>query len=298
MSANIDSFHETLILHLQEGVCYVDHRQNITVWNSAAEHITGFATNDLLNRAYGDSILKESILSLNSDNIETCPFLQTIENQTTNAYRLFLKHQQGHRILINLQVVPVVTDNEPPGALGIFSDASHQLELDATTRTMQKLMRIDPLTKLPNKRSLFDSMKSEYLRFARYGTPFALIAISIEPPEDKALTNPGPDRDALLEWFAQQLSIGFRKADTPGRLRGATFMALLPHTNTQAAEKAAKKICALLECTPYPSSGKPIIANFGCASIARSDTLDRLIIRAKAALKSARINPDTMIASL
>ena len=159
-------------------------------------------------------------------------------------------------------------------------------------------MRIDPMTQLPNKRALFDSMKGEYLRFARYGTPFALIAISIDPPEDEVLIRTGSERDALLRWFAQQLSIGFRKADTPGRLRGASFLTLLPHTNTRAAEKAAEKLRRMLEITPYPSNGKPITASFGCASISRSDTLDRLIERSKSALKLARDAKGNQVISL
>ncbi len=298
MRVQFEPFHEQLLQHLQEGVCYLDKHNKFTLWNSAVELITGFTSDELIGTACHDSILHKALTMLNPDNDNICPFEQATVDLKPCAYRLFLEHKQGHHVLINLKVIPLKDDSGMLGTIGIFSDASNQAELETTTRSMQKLMRIDPLTSLPNKRSLFDSMKGEYLRFARYGTPFALIAIAINPPPGELLPRTGPEREALLKWFAQQLSLGFRKADTPGRLRGASFLALLPHTNTQAAEKAAKKLRTMLEATPYPGTGTPVTASFGCASIARSDTLDRLIDRAKSALKMARDDKDNDIISL
>lgn len=298
MSVQFEPFNDHLIQHLQEGVCFIDKRQKITLWNNAAELLTGFTAEEILGTPCRDSALNQSILSLNPETDIICPFEQATVDLTPCAYRLFLQHSAGHRMLLNLKVIPVEDASGLLGTIGIFSDASNQAELEATTRSMQKLLRIDPLTRLPNKRSLLDSMKGEYLRFARYGTPFALIAISIDPQQDKKLTRTGPERDALLKWFAQQLSIGFRKADTPGRLRGASFLALLPHTNTLAAEKAAEKLRVMFASTPYPGSGTPVTASFGCASISRSDTLDRLIDRAKNALKIARDDQGNFVVSL
>ena len=298
MSTEFEPFHEQLIHHLQEGVCFIDKRLKFTLWNSAAELITGFTSKELIGTACQDSILHQALTTLNKENNNVCPFEQAVTDLKPCAYRLFLQHKQGHHVLINLKVIPLEDNSGLAGTIGVFSDASNQAELEATTRSMQKLMRIDPLTSLPNKRSLFDSMKGEYLRFARYGTPFALIAIAINPPQGEFLPRTGPEREALLKWFAQQLSLGFRKADTPGRLHGASFLALLPHTNTQAAEKAANKLRTMLKATPYPGNGTPVTASFGCASIARSDTLDRLIDRAKSALKMARDNQDNEIVSL
>lgn len=298
MSVQFEPFHEHLLQHLQEGVCFIDKRQQITLWNNAAEQLTGFAAEEMLGTSCRDSALNRSILSLNPGTDIICPFEQAPTDHTPSAYRLFLQHNDGHRVLINLKVIPVEDASGLLGTIGIFSDASNQAELEATTRSMQKLLRIDRLTRLPNKRSLLDSMKGEYLRFARYGTPFALIAISIDQPQDKKLTRTGPERDALLKWFAQQLSIGFRKADTPGRLRGASFLILLPHTNTLAAEKAAEKLRGTFASTPYPGNGMPVTASFGCASISRSDTLDRLIDRAKNALKIARDDQGNFVVSL
>ena len=298
MKVQLEQFYKHLLLHLQEGVCFIDGDQKITLWNQAAELITGVAADELLGTSCRNSALNRAILSLNPEQNLICPFEQATIDQIPCAYRLFLQHSDGHRILINLKVIPVRDDAGLLGTIGIFADASHQTELEVTTRSMKKLLRIDPLTSLPNKRSLFDSMKGEYLRFVRYGTPFALIAITINPPQDKKLTHTGPDRDAMLRWFAQQLLIGFRKADTPGRLRGASFLVLLPHADTRAAEKAAEKLRKIFESTPYPSNGIPVTASFGCASISRSDTLDRLIDRAKSALKIARDDQSNHVASL
>ena len=296
MQSPFDSFYETILHHLAEGVCFVNHQRQISLWNHTAERITGFAPEEVLGTPCCDSVLTCSIPELNPDCSITCPFDPAFTTGTAQAYRLFHLHKEGHRILINLKVIPTEDGSGTTGAIGIFTDASSQTELEATTHSMQKLMRIDPLTRLPNKRALFDSMKGEYLRFARYGTPFALIAVAIDP--DERLPRSGPDRDALVKWFAQQLSAGFRKADTPGRLRGASFMVLLPHANTQAAEKAAEKIRRLLLRTLYPGGDYPVTARFGCASISRSDTLDRLIDRSKNALKIARNNTGNAIVSL
>ena len=291
-------FYEHMIQHLREGICFINTRQKITLWSDALVELTGFTSEELIGTSLTYSAMYQSIGELNPDENIIFPLDRSNVDQSSSSYRLVLRHKQGHRLLIDLKVIPVKDNSGLLGTIGVFYDASNHAELEATTRSMKKLMRIDPTTSLPNERSLFDSMKGEYLRFARYGTPFALIAMSIDPPANEALFQTKLERDALLKWFAQQLSVGFRKADTSGRLRGASFMALLPHTNTRAAEKAAEKIQRILESTLYPTIGIPITASFGCASISRSDTLDRLIDRAKKALKAARNDNGNQVVSL
>lgn len=296
MNAPITPLHEHLLQHMTEGVCFIDPDQNITLWNHALELLTGLSAVEAINSSCRDSVLTYSSPVQSPGNETDNPLVQMLSIHARGDFRRYLQHKDGHRILINLKVIPVEGNSGLFGTIGIFSDASNQVPRESVSRAVQKMMRIDPLTLLPNKRSLFDSIKAEYLRFVRYGTPFALISVAIDPDE-RLHRNPAEKR-ALLRWFGQQLSFGFRKADTTGRLRGATFMVLLPHTNTQAAEMAAEKIRAQIERAECPVIDATITASFGCASIARADTIDRLTNRAKNALKSARSCGGNTIASL
>ena len=190
-------FYEHLIQHLNEGVCFINARQKITLWNDALVELTGFTSEELIDTSLTYSALYQSMGELNPDDNIIFPLDRSNVDQSSIAYRLFLRHKQGHRLLIDLKVIPVKDNSSLLGTIGVFSDASNQTELAATTRSMKKLMRIDPMTSLPNERSLFDSMKGEYLRFARYGTPFALIAISIDPPENETLFQTKLERGRL-----------------------------------------------------------------------------------------------------
>lgn len=296
MSTPFTPLYEQLLQHMSEGVCFIDPEQNITLWNLALEQLTGIGAEEAIEASSRDCILIYSSPVQSPDNETDIPFEQMNLSRGPKAFRRYLQHKDGHRILINLKVIPVELDSGSFGAFGIFSDASNQTPSEPSSRAMQKLMRIDPMTQLPNKRSLFDSIKGEYLRFVRYGTPFALISVAIDP--DERFQHTPTEKKALLKWFGQQLSSGFRKADTPGRLRGATFAILLPHTNTQAAEKAAEKLRALIERTECPGIEASVTASFGCASITRADTIDRLMDRAKKALKAARKSGGNAVASL
>ena len=134
MGMSLTPFYKHLIPHLHEGVCFIDARQKITLWNNALVELTGFTSEKLIGTSFTYSPLYQSIVELNPDDNIIFPLDRSNIDQAPCVYRLFLQHKQGHRILMNLKVIPVVGDSGLLGTIGLFSDASNQAELEATTR--------------------------------------------------------------------------------------------------------------------------------------------------------------------
>lgn len=95
--------------------------------------------------------------------------------------------------------------------------------LMANYRLVQELRALaqqDPLTQLPNRRTLFQNMEREIARAQRGGL--------------------GPT--LLLIHFANLLNTHLRKTDWIGRYGGEEFMAMLPETDLATAQQITKRI--------------------------------------------------------
>ncbi len=283
------AYYKQLLDHLAEGVYFTDCDRRILYWNRSAEMLTGYRTDEVLGSYCHDNILRhvdEDDRPLCND---ACPLSRAMESSRTVSERAFLYHKEGYRLPVQIRVSPVFdAAGTMVGAVEIFSDATDQVELEALNSGLRKLIRIDPLTRLPNRRALLDAMHKEYLRFARYGTLFAVIFIEID---NFGLIVDSYDKQAgddTLTWFARKLLGGFRKADMPSRWSGPKFAVLLPNAGAKAAEKAAEKIRQLLAGQLCPETGSFISAGFGVTEVSRKDTIERLLKRAERALAQAR----------
>lgn len=277
-----DPFLLSALEHITEGVFCADIHNRMLFCNRAAADLCGFTPHSAIGKTVDECFV---VYPIDSDTADDSPCLSQFMAAATapTGGRFFLEHRDGHRLPVELRLVPVFNaEGTAIGIQGIITEARHQIDLDQVNRCLHKLVRIDSTTRLPNQRALDDAIKTEYLRFVRYGIPFALVAASID-------TSSGPlqrPSTAVLHWFARQAIAALRKSDLPGRLRGNLFCILLPHTDAAAAARAAEKIRIRLQLSPYPDH-LAVTASFGCAAISRQDTLDRLKSRARQALTQA-----------
>lgn len=274
-------FHKQVLDHLAEGVYFVDTDRKILYWNHAAEVLSGYSAEDVVGSYCYDHILNhvnEQFEALCSDH---CPLTIAIAKRERIVERAFLHHKNGHRVPVNIKVNPVITqDGKVIGAVEIFSDATPFLELEDLNRDLEKTIRIDPLTKVPNRRAFLELIQQEFQRYRRYATPFAVIFTDIDffkGVNDRFGHKVG---DQTLQWFARKISGGLRKVDTISRFGGEEFLMLLPSATPEAATRAAEKLRALVAQRPCPETGQILTASFGVASVEAEDTPESLIERA------------------
>lgn len=278
-------FHKQVLDHLAEGVYFVDTQRNILYWNDAAEQISGYSASEVIGSHCYDQILNHVDDQLRPLCLEHCPLTHAMQHRQLICDRAFLHHKNGHRVPVNIKVKPVINAaGDVIGAVEIFSDATPFLELETLNGELQRMIRIDPLTRIPNRTAFFEALNQEMLRFRRYGTPFAVIFTDIDFFKEVNDRFGHKTGDQTLQWFARELQSGLRKVDTISRYGGEEFLMLLPATSTVAACSTAEKLRARISANPCLETGQILTASFGVASVEPEDDPEKIIERADRAL--------------
>ena len=149
----------------------------------------------------------------------------------------------------------------------------------------------DPLTKLPNARSVQEALIRMVAQSLRTGSPLSAVVVDLD--HFKALNDRHGHQagDEVLEAVGGTLRRGVRTSDFAGRWGGEEFVILLPDTDGDGALQAAESIRARLDGLKVPTVTAHITASLGVATLpdhaADSASLiraaDRALYRAKAA---------------
>jgi diguanylate cyclase (GGDEF)-like protein len=149
----------------------------------------------------------------------------------------------------------------------------------------------DTLTALPN-RLLFSEMVADTLaRKASTGSTHALLYLDLDRFK---LVNDSWGHaagDDLLVQAAERIRVAVRPGDTPARLGGDEFAILLPHTDGDGAERAARRLAEAIDAPFLLSSGHQatVHASIGIAVTGMGEaTADELIRNADIAMYTAK----------
>jgi diguanylate cyclase (GGDEF)-like protein len=132
-----------------------------------------------------------------------------------------------------------------------------------------RLMTIDGLTEIPNKRAFDTALEREVSRGARYQRPLALALFDLDHFKrinDELGHLAG---DAVLRQVATLMNGNIRREDLLARVGGEEFALILPELALEAAVIVADKLRALLERTPcrYEDHVVRLSASFGVTAL-------------------------------
>jgi diguanylate cyclase (GGDEF)-like protein len=149
----------------------------------------------------------------------------------------------------------------------------------------------DPLTKLPNARSVQEALIRMVAQAERAHTPLSAVVIDLD--HFKALNDRHGHQagDEVLTAFGATLRRGVRASDFAGRWGGEEFVVLLYDTDLEGAMHVAETLRASFDGLPVPGVNAHVTASLGVASLpdhaADGPELiraaDRALYRAKAA---------------
>lgn len=117
-------------------------------------------------------------------------------------------------------------------------------------RKLMSLAREDPLTKLFNRRALFDEVLKELNRSMREKGNIATVMLDIDNFKAINDTHGHLAGDIVLVEVARRLKIACREYDLVGRYGGEEFFMLLPHTDRAGALKVAERIHTAMKSKP------------------------------------------------
>ncbi len=140
---------------------------------------------------------------------------------------------------------------------------------------LYRLIIIDALTEVPNKRAMLEFLERELSRSARYNRPLALIMFDID--RFKAINDDLGHLagDFTLRELAGVVKATVRKEEMLARYGGEEFAVVLPETTAEAAAAVAERIRGLVEAHRFTFEGKaiPLTVSLGVAATIGDESL-------------------------
>ena len=154
----------------------------------------------------------------------------------------------------------------------------------------------DPLTGLYNRRYATPYLIEIAKQSKKSGQEFAVMMIDID--HFKSINDHYGHRagDAVLVGLADRLRNNLRAIDLIARVGGEEFLIALPHSTAEQAQRAANRLCRLVNCQPFDIGGgcAPISVTIsvgvavGCAESADMICADDMCHQADGALYAAK----------
>ncbi|MEB3250440.1 MAG: diguanylate cyclase [Merismopediaceae bacterium] len=176
-----------------------------------------------------------------------------------------------------------------------------QDELKEAYATLEKIVTIDELTNVSNRRAIFAFGEQEFQRAKRYGSDFSVMMIDLDYFKDVNDTYGHYSGDECLRLVANTLKSSIRNTDQVGRFGGEEFITILPETKLGEAIDLGERLRHLIVCL-CPKFENQVInlsVSIGVTNYHKNDeTLDDVLRRADKALYSAKDQGRNRIVSL
>jgi diguanylate cyclase (GGDEF)-like protein len=154
-----------------------------------------------------------------------------------------------------------------------------------------RLMTVDGLTQVFNRRYFNEALEREFNRSKRYDRALCLIAFDIDHFKRVNDTHGHLAGDNLLRQLAAAVKPRLRREDIFARTGGEEFGILVPEIPLDGARITAEKVRRIVEATPLKVDQQlvPVTVSLGCAMLAAEDaTPEELYKRADERLYEAK----------
>lgn len=169
---------------------------------------------------------------------------------------------------------------------------SRNQELQKAIEKIDKLVSIDPLTQISNRRRLFEVLTQETNRCNRGETLFSICLLDIDHFKQVNDTYGHMAGDEILCHIACSISRNIRNIDAFGRYGGEEFLLVLPQTPLAGAAVKAEKVRCQVAGLRFPdiSGDLGVTVSIGVAQYRPPEDNDTTLLRADRALYAAKAN--------
>ncbi|MBI9102429.1 MAG: diguanylate cyclase [Spirochaetales bacterium] len=296
------------------GICIVDRKLNVLVWNLEMENITGVPGQEISGKNLLDffpGFSDESILLrlqmvlsggapivfsplLHKDLFRTSSwdsdgkYLEiTVTSLLSDSGEETLLFTVRNVTELNLQILKY-RQMRDTALEEVRLRQVIEKELQEANNKLQELANTDPLTGLLNRRSMKPLILREVERFDRQNTPFSLILCDIDFFKKFNDTYGHDCGDTVLTIVSKTMKENLRSLDVVSRWGGEEFLILLPGTElTEGREVADKLRLMIADCVCSCGSDHKelsVCMTFGLSEFRAGDDLEVVIKRADTAL--------------
>ncbi len=272
----------SIINNLQDGVYFVDNSRHIRFWNKAVERITGYTKEEIV----GKSCQLSNLNHIDEEGRPLCqvgcPLFATIIDGKQRNELVFVRHKQGYRIPVQVNIMPLRENGELIGAIEIFTPSSPAQYDDDLVENLSGIAMHDALTDLPNRRYLESFLNYKLDEFRRFRKKFAVIFADIDSFSTFNNTYGHEVGDLVLKNIATSLRNNTRKNDLIGRWGGEEFLGILTISNDYEASIMAEKIRKLVESTEVVNNNLSlhVTISVGVTCVHSGDTDESVVNRA------------------
>jgi diguanylate cyclase (GGDEF)-like protein/PAS domain S-box-containing protein len=282
--------YRTLFETVPQGVVYHDKSMQITSANPAAQRILGLTLEQLQRRQSVDARWK-SIREDGSDfpGSEHPAMVAARTLKPVKDVVMGVAVPDRGFAWLKINAIPLLEAGELKEVYATFEDITAQVLL---THELRAKATTDELTRLANRRTLFERLAIEYERVQRNpGLRCCLLAIDIDHFKRVNDTWGHAAGDVVLKHVAQTMKMQTRRIDMAARIGGEEFIILLPDTSVENAQALAERIRASVENTSVSTRGHQIAVtiSIGLSAINPDDRNDQAALeRADLALYEAK----------
>jgi diguanylate cyclase (GGDEF)-like protein len=211
------------------------------------------------------------------------------------AARTFELERQNEELVHELRQLNLELEERVAQRTQELAEANRELE--QKNRMLEKLALTDPLTALPNRRSMDRLAERDIRRRDRYPGALAIGLIDVDHFKDINARYLLPGGDGVLVDLARALKSSLRRdIDLIGRIGGEEFLVIAPETDIEGAFILGERIRTTVEQTVFISKGEhkgeiiPVRVSIGLACAEQGVPTDYEQIRhiAAAALSEAK----------
>lgn len=232
--------------------------ERLTFISPSVAHLGGYSADEILGKRAWRGLTAESAERFRGNVRSAVDRWKSGDRSGARTVtEVALRHREGR--LIHAEVVTTVHEDKTGRltVVGITRDISAR---KASEAEMERLALYDPLTDLPNRRTLLDRLGQAFSRAGREGSRFALLFLDLDrfkPINDDYGHDVG---DFVLQEAARRMRVCVRGADTVARVGGDEFVVILSAIeNCSQALLVAGKIHASL-CVPFVFPEGPTVA--------------------------------------
>lgn len=255
---------EQILSALSDGVIGLDQHGKITFINAVASSLTGWSRAEAIQQPL------DKIFTLQgSSQVLEPAFLQRVHQRQVGIGPITkqqLLSKNGTSLLIDYSITPLDANS----AVLMFHDLSH---LQDENRTLLYQVSYDPLTRLPNRDAIQQTLKQLHTRYERQNSTYSILLLDLDRfklVNDTYGHNAG---DQLLKKLATEMTESLRPYDNLGRWGGEEFLCILPNTDIQGALDSAERFRELISQQYVEIDNQQVrtTASIGVASFPHDD---------------------------
>lgn len=274
---------DKLLESLFDGVYYVDLDRKITVWNAAAERITGFLRTEVRGACCADNILRHMDEAGNELCTTGCPLAASMQDGQLREANVYLHHKQGHRVPVTVRISPVRdADGTIVGGIEVFSDNSSALQILGELESLKKEVYLDRLTGVGNRRYGEMILETRLFEWRSHGVPCGVIFLDID--HFKRFNDLYGHRigDEVLTLVGKTITNLLRRMDVVARWGGEEFVIILQNVTPDYLQLAAERVRRFIERSFLMVDGEElsVTASLGATVVRGDDTFETIVDRA------------------